>query len=47
MVHLMTVCVAHLLWPTSYLGGGGQNTGYFFVCVVAHLIFLTLAHLTE
>ena len=46
-VPLKTVCVAHLFWPTSYLGGGGQNAGDFFVRVVAHLFFLPLAHLTE
>ena len=47
-VHLMSVSVAHLLWPSSFFFfGGGHFSEYFFVRVVAHLIFLPLAHLTE
>ena len=46
-VHLMSVSVAHLLWPSSFFLGGGHFSEYFFVRVVAHLIFLPLAHLTE
>ena len=40
------VCVAHLSWPTSKIRGEDKIRGSICVCVVAHLIFLVVAHLT-
>ena len=47
MGYLFGMCiVAHLFWPTSKIRGGDKISGSIFVCVVAHLIFLVVAHLT-
>ena len=44
---LFGMCVvAHLSWPTSKIRGGDKIRGSIFVCVVAHPIFLVVAHLT-
>ena len=41
------VCVCPIsLCPIYKIEGGGQKVGIVFVCVVSHLIFIWVSHLT-
>ena len=40
------VCMAHLFWLTSEIGGGDKKGAIFLVYVVAHLVFFEVAQLT-